>query len=108
MTKRDEELARYCLTVYAENSSAKAVKMGIQNRQIAHEVFANKPELLWRFLILERASCEKTLEVIKQIREKSLRAEALSHLWLLAVNSNESDSVLNEIDQCRVMTTESK
>ena len=101
MTKRDEELARYCLTVYAENSSAKAVKMGIQHRQIAHEVFANKPELLWRFLILERASCEKTLEVIKQIR-------ALSHLWLLAVNSNESDSVLNEIDQCRVMTTESK
>ena len=37
-----------------------------------------------------------------------IRAEALSHLWLLAVNSNESDSVLNEIDQCRVMTTESK
>ena len=108
MAKKDEELAKYCLTLFAESSSAKAVKMGVQHWQIAHEVFADKPELLWRFLILEKASCEETLEVIKQIREKSLRTEALSHLWLLAVNSNESDSVLNEIDQCRLTTTDTK
>lgn len=104
MAKRDEELAEYCLTSFAKNLSAKVVKMGIQHRQMALELFKDKPELLWHFLILEKASCEKTLEVIKQIQDKSLRAEALGHLWLLAKSRKESGSVLNEIDECRLMT----
>ena len=108
MAERNEELATYWLKLFGENSSAKAVKLGIQHRSIAHKLFKDKPELLWRFLILEKASCEKTLEVIKQIQDKSLRTEALSHLWLLAVTCKESDSVLSEIDQCRLMTTDTE
>ena len=68
-------------------------------------MLADKPELLWRILVQERAPCKEILKIIKQISNKSSQIEALSHLWLLAMSCKESESMLSEIDQYRLIAS---
>ena len=79
--------------------------MGLQYPEMSHKMLADKPELLWRILIEERAPCEEILKIIKQSSNKASQIEALSHLWLLARHCKESESILSEIDQCRLIAS---